>query len=305
MSEAAQPARLRVPSVLREPFRVVVATVREAIEDRVPGLAAEIAFFVLLSLPALVLSVLAGVGTAGRLFDATWQVELAGQIRQGAALILTGSSIDVVDDLLRATIEDGRAGVFGFGLLLALVSASRALGVVVETITIAYHLEETRPRWQQRVWGLVLTVAALVIGLVVAPAVIVGPRFGATLSTLLGGVPGLAGVWSLLYWPVAVVVVTLLVAGLFHFAAPWSTPYLQDLPGAALAVVLWLLGSVGLRAYATYAITSDVAYAPIAGPLVVLLWLYVTAFALLLGAEFNAEIFRRRHPEHVTNEGTH
>ena len=279
---------------MRRPARLVVATVRDARRDRVPGLAAEIAFFVLLSLPALVLVVLSGVGVLGRAFDTTWQLDLAQQVREAASLLFQSSTREVVDELLAATVEEGGAGVLGLGLLFALVSASRALGVVVEMITIAYDLEETRPRWQQRVWGLVLTVAALVLGVVVAPLVIAGPRFGATLSRLLGDAPGLAGAWSLAYWPTALVLVTLLVTLLLHFAAPWNTPVRRDVPGAALAVVLWLLGSVGLRAYVRFTIESDAAYGPIAGPLAVLLWLYVTAFALLLGAEFNAELARGR-----------
>lgn len=275
-------------------LRLLFHTVREAIDDRVPGLAAEIAFFVLLSLPALALTLLAGVGLVGDLVGADWQADLAQQIREGTSLVLQPSSQTVIDDVLTATVEEGSAGIVGFGLVFAIFSASRAFRVIVETVTIAYDLEETRPRWQQRLWGLALTISGLLVGLVVAPLVIAGPRFGATLSLLLGVVPGLAGTWSIAYWPTAAVLLTLMVTALFHVAAPWHTPLRQDLPGALVAVGLWLVGSVGLRAYARFVIETDAAYGPLAGPLVVLLWLYVTAFALLLGAEFNAELHRSR-----------
>lgn len=286
-----------LPAWVRGPVLLVVQTVREAIDDRVPGLAAEIAFFVLLSLPALALTLLAGVGLAGDLVGADWQAQLAQQIREGTSLVLQPSSQDVVDEVLTATVEEGSAGIVGIGLVFAIFSASRAFRVLVETVTIAYDLEETRPRWQQRLWGLGLTIAGLFVGLVVAPLVIIGPRFGATLSRLLGGVPGLAATWSLAYWPTAIVVLTLLVTALFHVAAPWQTPWRKDVPGALTAVGLWLLGSVGLRGYARFVIETDAAYGPLAGPLVVLLWLYVTAFSLLLGAEFNAELHRHRRDD--------
>lgn len=287
-------AHQRLPRPLQQPVALAVRTVRDALDDRVVGLAAEIAFFVLLSLPGLALALLAGLGSVARAFDATWHIDLAQQLREAASLVLQTSGTRVVDALLTATVEEGTAGILGFGFLLAFLSASRALRVVVEMVTIAYDLEQNRPGWQHRLWGAGLTLVGLVAGIVVAPLVLVGPDFGATLSGLLGGVPGLAGTWSVAYWPTAAVVVTLMVTTLFHYAAPWETPFRNDLPGAALAVALWLVGSVGLRTYATVAIADNPAYGPIAGPLGVLLWLYVTAFALLLGAEFNAELEKVR-----------
>lgn len=97
-------------------------------------------------------------------------------------------------------------------------------------------------------------------------------------------------VWQLLYWPTLGVIATLLVATLYHLWAPWSTPWGRDTPGALVAMVVWLADSLALSSYTSVTIEADVAYQQIAAPLVVLLWMYVIGFALLLGAEFNAEI---------------
>jgi membrane protein len=126
---------------------------------------------------------------------------------------------------------------------------------------------------------------------VAIPLLVAGPGFGEQLSAqVIAGGSVVDDVWRVGYWPVAAVIATGLIASLYHVAAPWSTPWRRDLPGAVLAMLLWLAGSAALRVYTTGSAFSDPVFTPLAGPLVLLLWLYVSAFAVLLGAEFNAEI---------------
>ena len=79
-------------------------------------------------------------------------------------------------------------------------------------------------------------------------------------------------------------------ATLFHVGLPWRTPWRRDLPGAVLALLIWLLAAAGLRAYLALSARDDAVYSQLGTPIAVVLWLYVTAFAVLLGAELNAEI---------------
>ena len=282
----------RSPDRLRPAVTLVVATVDDAIDDRVPGLAAEIAFFVLLSLPPLMVTVLSGVGVVGDLFGANWAIEVAADIRSAAGAVLSESTVtDTIVPLLDALLRDARGSVLTVGFVLTFVSASRAIRVVTTAITIAYDLEETRTGLQQRLWGYGLTVGVILASISLLPLVVAGPSFGGTVEEWLG-VSGIATTWRVLYWPLAAVVVTALTAVLYHLAAPWWTPWHRDLPGAALAMLLGLLGSLGLRVYLGRLLGTDSGYDPIAGPLAVLLWFYVSAFAVLLGAELNAEIER-------------
>ncbi len=76
----------------------------------------------------------------------------------------------------------------------------------------------------------------------------------------------------------------------YHIAPPHVTAWRRDLPGAILALVVWALGSLGLRIYATTFLESNSAYNLFTAPLAVLLWLYVSAIAVLVGAELNAEV---------------
>lgn len=283
----------RAPQRVRPAVEVAARTVVDALDDRVPGLAAEMAFYLILSLPPLLITVFAGAAVVGDvagvelLSDAQTQtVEVAGQF-------LTDDTVDSLVPLLervRGEAQQGIGVLLSFGFLLTLLSASRALRVTTVAITIAYDLEETRPGWQQFLYGIVLTFAALVLGAAVIPAFVAGPGFGAFLVETFGAPTAVADAWRVLYWPGAVVVVTLLVALLYHVAAPWYTPWRRDLPGAALAMVIALAGSFGLRAYTDRAV-GDV-FGALAAPVVLLIWLFLMSFAVLLGAELNAEIER-------------
>ena len=277
------------PARLRPGVELTIRTVDDSFNDRVPGLAAEIAFFALLSLPPLLLIVLVGIGEVGDLFGQAWRAAVQNSILDSASVVLNDDGMETFREFVLETLgRDTQRSVLGFGLLVTILSASRAFRVVTTAITVAYDLEATRPAWKNRVWGLALTVGGLLTVLVVGPLLVAGPDGGATASRLLGGVPGLAEVWAVAYWPGAALLLTVMVAVLYHVAAPWQTPFHRDLPGAVLAMVLWLLGTVGLRVYVGQAIGES--YGFIATPLIILLWLYVSAFAVLLGAELNAEI---------------
>jgi membrane protein len=100
--------------------------------------------------------------------------------------------------------------------------------------------------------------------------------------------------WGAVYWGGVLVLGVVALTWLYHVAPGWYTPWRRDLPGAILALVVWLAASWGLRVYTSQfaGFTTDDAFRGLAAPLVVLLWVYVSAIAVLLGAELNAEIER-------------
>lgn len=282
----------RTPSRFRPAAVLVLRTIDDAFNDRVPGLAAEIAFFLVLSLVPLLLALLGTVGFAADLIGADVTDRIVQRLTELSSNVFSPDTVDgTIRPLLADVVREGRGDIATFGFILTFFSASRALRVVSTAITIAYDLEESRPGWQQRLWGLGLTAAGIVVALGVVPLLVLGPGFGEAIERSVG-VSGIAAAWATLYWPVAVVVASVLVATLYHLVAPWWTPWRRDLPGAVLAVVLFLLGSVGLRLYTSSSFGAEAGYAQFAAPLAGLLWLWVSSIALLLGAEFNAEIER-------------
>ena len=277
------------PSRVRTPAELLVRTVIDTLDDRVPGLAAEIAFYLLLSLPPLLLL---GLGTVGFIGQAQpgFADDAADQLLGLAGTVLTPETVTILQPVVEALLSEGRADIASLGVLLTIYSASRALRVVVVALTIAYDLEEERPGWKQRLVGLGLTVAGVALGVLAVPLLVLGPGLGRVIGDTLGMNPLMEQLWQVVYWPAAAAIAAGLVTSLYHFAAPWSTPWRRDLPGAVLAMIVWLLGSAGLRVYVANTSIDDAVFAPLAGPLVLLLWMYVSAFAVLLGAELNAEI---------------
>lgn len=289
------PVTVRLIRATPAPFRpgveLVMRTIDDAVNDRVPGLSAEIAFFVLLSLPPLLLTVFGTLGLIADWFPVDLPTRILERTLELSSQVFTDTTIaSVIEPTVRSILTEGSGRVATFGFLLTIYSASRALKVVATAITIAYDLEETRPAWQQRIWGLGLTVTGILLGLVVVPAIVAGPDFGRTIAAAIGASELLGDAYRVLYWPVAGTLAWLLIASLYHVVAPWWTPWRRDLPGAAIAMLLWLAGSFGLRFYTQRTFAGDSIYEPIAGPLILLLWLYVSGFAVLIGAELNAEI---------------
>jgi membrane protein len=285
---AASPRRLR-PAV-----ELAVATTDRAGRERLPGLAAEIAFWTLLSLPALLLTVLA-VGTrVGGGLGEDWRVTLIDRILEVASVALTSETLRNVRRVLEQLVDDGGVGIASFAFLTTLWVASRAIKVVLTTLELVYDRTELRPAWQTRLVGLGLTFGALVGGAVLLPLVLAGPAFGERIAEWAGTDQlGLAGAWRFAYWPASVVVATLAISLLYHVGVPGRTPWRRDLPGAVLASGFWLLGSAGLRLYGTWVLANGSAYGPLAGPIVALLWLWLTGFAVLAGAALNAQIERK------------
>jgi len=266
-------------------------TVRDSLDDRVPGLAAEVAFYFVLSLPPLLLVVLGILGYVGDIGGPGTVADITDQLLDWADNIFSAATIEetiepAIDDLL----QQGRADVLTFAGIIALWSGSRAARVIVEAVTIAYDLEDHRDWKRRTLVGLGLTVAGIVAMVVLLPLLVVGPRFGAALADNFGAEQIFETVWSILYWPVVATLGIVLLTWMYHVAPPRVTAWRRDIPGAILALAVWMLGSLGLRIYAITFLEGNSAYSVFIAPLVVLLWLYVTSIAVLLGAEFNAEV---------------
>lgn len=262
-------------------------TFHSCMEYRVTGLAAEAAFFVLFSLPPLLLGL---VGALGYL-DSVIGADTIGHIRQN---ILTASgtvlSSKGVNQLVRPLVNDvfrgGRPDVISFGFVIALWSGSRAVNVFVDTITIMYGLEGHRGIVRTRLLSFGLYLVALVVGAIVLPLMAAGPE--AVISLL----PQIAGMVRILYWPVVIVLSVVFLTTLYHVSVPVRSPWYEDVPGALVALLIWVLGSVILRIYLVHAVEGPTIYGSLAAPVAVLLWLGVSAFAVLVGAAVNAAIDR-------------
>ncbi len=270
---------------------LVVRTVRDAADDRIIGLAAEVAFFGVLSLPPLALVVLGSLGYVADLFGPDVSADLRTAIIDAAATFLSSSTVtDLIVPAVDGLLARGRLDLLTIGVVVAVWSASRAVRVVIDAITVAYDRDPARTWWQRRLVALGVTVGGVVSIIVLLPLLVVGPQAGAGLVDSLGWGSAVGTMTRIFYWPVVALTGLVILTWVYHLVEP-ETPWRWELPGSILALLIWVTGSFGLRVYTGTFIEGDAsAYLSVAAPLVVLLWVYVTAFAVLLGAELNAEV---------------
>ncbi len=269
--------------------RIVAGTVRTCLRYRVTGLAAEAGFFALLSLPPLVLGLVAGLGYVGDWLGEPIVDRVKGRIQELTATVLTEQAVrDVILPTFDEVARGGRLEIVSLGFVLSLWSGSRALNVYVDTVSIMYGLGGHRGIVRTRTLSFSLYVLTLLLGSVAFPLVLVGPGLiGRFLERRVDGLPSL--VWmSQLYWPTVTVFSAVLLTTLYHVATPVRSPWRRDLPGAVLALAIWLVASAVLRLVVTQSVDSTSIYGPLSAPIVVMIWLYLLAIAVLIGAALNA-----------------
>lgn len=263
--------------------RLTLETVRVCLRYRVTGLASEAAFFMLLSMPPLLLGLFGGVSYVGTWLgpDAVSQAVAAASTY--AARFLTESSIKqvlvpTIDDVLSA----GRFDLLSVGFVLSLWSGSRALNVFVDTISIMYGQSGVRGIIRTRALSLGLYSLAVIVAVVVLPLVLLGPQ------QIGSWLPGDLAFLTYLYWPLVLVLGVASMTTLYHISTPRRAPWWRNLPGTFLALGIWLLASYVVRTVIEVSLNGSSIYGPLSTPIVLLIWLYTLAIAILVGAGLNA-----------------
>ena len=269
-------------------WRLTVSTVGICFRNRVTGLAAEAAFWALLSLPPLVFGLAGSIGYVFSNFSHAQIADVRDAILHLSARALTPQTVDqVIAPTLHDVFKSGRFSVVSVGFILALWSGSRALNVIVDTITIMYGLGGQRGIVRTRVLSFSLYVLGLVTGVVAIPMVVAGPGLVNRLT------PQRFDFLIDLYWPIVLIACVCFLATLYHVSVPVRTSWHYNLPGAALTMAIWVLGSFLLRwVLVVTARSSTSIYGPLSAPIVVMLWLYLLSIAVLIGAALNASLDR-------------
>ncbi len=259
--------------------------VKEFVADDCMGLAQQVAFGALLAFfPALILL----IGLLGLFGEDTYNAigDLIGRV----APTQVNDAIEIAKES-SAQNKNASAVAFVAGAAVAIWAASGAMGTVLKAVNRAYDRVETRPFWKRRLLAILLVV---VTGLVLA-GMFIFIVFGGPLGEAIADKAGLGGaftvLWNVLRWPLAFAVLLFFFA-LVYYAAPnvdqrdwkWVTP------GSVVGAIAWLTLSGLFALYTSFAGTYDKTYGSLAGAIVLLLWLYYSAMALLFGAELNAEL---------------
>lgn len=300
-TEIADPQRMPDPDDPRKPdspadltkrswLYVLRKTAREFTADQCTDLAAALTYYAVLSLfPAMlvIVSLLGVFGQGRRTTDAV--LDLVGDVAPASAV-----------DTLRPTVEQlvaaPSAGLaLVIGILGALWSASGYVGAFGRAMNRMYEIDEGRPFWKLRPLQLVLTLVALVLAAAVAFMLAVSGPLAEAVGNAIGLGSQAVTVWNIVKWPLIVVFVVAVVAVLYYATPNVKQPKFRWISvGAAVAIVVWIIASVGFGLYVANFASYNKTYGALAGVIVFLLWLWITNLVLLFGAELDAELERGR-----------
>ena len=207
-----------------------------------------------------------------------------------ASRFMPHESMGLVKAVLRQVITPHRGKFMSFGIVGTIWAASGGFSSMMEALNVAYDVPESRPFWKTRPLAIGLTFLIGVLLVIALALMLVGPDFGGWLAAKVGLGSVFIAVWPYLRWSIAIAFAVLAIELIYFLAPNVRQRFRRTLPGAALAVAGWLLLSWALGIYFQHFTNLNKTYGTLAAAIALMLWLYWTAFAILLGGEINADL---------------
>jgi membrane protein len=271
-------------------WAILRRTVKEFQEDNLGDWAAALTYYGILSLFPGLLVLVSLLGLTGQTNSEKVVNNLSAIAPKPVRDLLTGAINN-----LNSSRPSTASVVAIIGLAVALWSASGYVGAFMRASNAIYDVPEGRPIWKKLPTRLAVTIAAGVIVTITALSVVLTGSLARQLGKLIGLGDTFVTVWDIAKWPVLVFMISLLFS-LLYWASPNAKPggARWVTPGGILAVLIWLAASAGFAFYVANFSSYNKTYGSLATPIIFLVWLWISNLAILLGAEFNAEIQRSR-----------
>jgi membrane protein len=264
-------------------------TLKEFSQDNCLGLAAQLAYYLLLALVPAMVFLLALLSY--------FPPSVLEQMVTTVSRFAPAEMMDIIRDQMSNIAKGQNGGLLTFGLAMALWSSSAAIVAITDALNRAYDIEEGRPWWKVRLTAIALTVGLAAFVLIAFALVLAGP----TLAERVADTAGLGGAfvwtWKILQWPIVFALVATALAILNYFGPDAEQDWAWVSPGAVLATALWLIASLAFKYYVGNFANYNETYGSLGGVIVLMLWFYISGMAVLAGAEMNAEI------EHASPHG--
>jgi membrane protein len=264
-------------------LQLVKATTKKLGEDELSTRSAALSYYFLLALFPLLLFLLSLLG-----IFAGANSQMRESIVAGLGRMAPGSASSLVHSVIDQTFKASSGIKLAAGVLGALWAASGGMGAIVVSLNVIHRAKETRPWWKQRLTtvGLTVALAVLVItGLVLA---LYGGKIGDALTSYIGLSSAFQVAWKAIEWIVSFGAMFLSFSLVYYFG-----PDIEDrrwywvTPGAVVGVALWLLSSLGFRIYLHFFNNYSATYGSLGAVIILMLWLYMTGLAILVGGELN------------------
>jgi membrane protein len=270
------------------PIQLIKRVGEQISKDDLSGRAAQLAYYFLLALFPLLIFL---VSLLGYLSGPGSQLRQA--LLDNLGRVMPGSASELVQKTIDQVFTSRSGGKLILGILGALWAASAGIAALSNTLNVAYGVEETRPWWKRRLIAIGLTIAVSALVLMALVLVLYGGRLAGLISRRVELGDTFVLVWKIIQWP-AVLVVMCVAFGLVYYFGPdlkkrewhWITP------GAVAGLFLWLLGTFAFRIYLSHFNSYGATYGSLGAVVILVLWFYISGFAVLVGGEVNSEIAR-------------
>jgi membrane protein len=271
-------------------FAMLKRTIVKFQKDDVPGLAAQLAYYLILALFPFVLVLVTVMGTFS---NEAFANDVLGYFEQ----VLPGPVFELVRRYLQDVLagRNKAPGLLSFGIIGTIWAASGAFSAIINALNRAYDVEETRPYWKVKGLAILMTFGLSGLILVGVLLMLAGPAIGEQVANIFGLGEEFLIFWNVARWPVALLFLVVVIALIYYFAPDVQQPFRWITPGGVVGVALWLLASVAFRLYVASPYNSyneSGTYGPIATAIILLLYLYISSVAILFGAELNAALVR-------------
>ena len=254
--------------------------------DKVFNRAAELSYYFLLALfPLLILL----TSVFGLIIGE--QTELRQNLFNYLSQVMPPSALQLTDTTLQEISTASGGGKISFGVLATLWAASNGMGAITEALNVAYDANESRPWWKTRLTAILLTIGLGVLIITALIIVLAGGKISGAIAGNFSFGSVFTWTWKILQWPLVFVFITLAFALIYYFAPDVEDQSWQWItPGSVIGVVLWLLVSFAFRIYLSFFDSYGKTYGSLGAVIILMLWLYLTGAAVLIGGEVNAEI---------------
>ncbi|MDR2306901.1 MAG: YihY/virulence factor BrkB family protein [Paucimonas sp.] len=269
--------------------RVLVRTVKEFLDDEMSTYASALAYQMLFSLFPFLLFLIALIGFLHLPDFFTW-------LRLQTELVLPPQALDQVNPVIDQ-LQQSKGGLLSVGIVIALWTASAGVRLMMSAMNAAYDVPEGRPVWKRIPLSIIYTVGIAGMLLAAAALMVLGPQVMEWIASQVGLEEAVVVVWTILRWPAIIILMMVAVALMYYVMPDVKQKFRFITPGSVLAVVVWIVASLGFAYYVKTFADYNAMYGSIGAIIVLLLYFYISAAVLLLGAEMNAVI------EHMSAEG--
>ena len=220
--------------------------------------------------------------------------DLLERIINTLAQVMPEETLSLIRNHLRALVTQRRGGLLSFGILVALWTASRAIVAVHRSLNRAYDVKDERPFWKARGLAILLAIGFSLFTITSLVLLMFGPWLGGWIASAFGLGKVFQIVWEILRWPAIVFLLIIALNLLYYFAPNVEQRWKWITPGAVVAVIGWVLVSLGFSYLVNNFGSYNKAYGSIGAVIGLLTWMYLSGLVILVGGEINAVIGRAR-----------